>query len=203
MLKGMKLTKLRRWAVTDTDRFIWRHIGFLLFCLLAIWLTVKSIHKDVKCIMNIKCIMHELYIFCIIIFLYLSCSVLRLTKTYQSSTMGHSFLLPPSLLSIESKLMRSILVDDMERKGKEGKEGGANHPYLQPLGRITKDADQRGRVEGILKATLEATIWAILDHGVQLWCKGWFYRGCFDFHFNILVRMISSFAMKKIHRVKL
>ena len=84
--------------------------------------------------------------------------------------MGQSYLLAPSLLSMVSELMRSILVHDMERKGKErkgkerkgkegkGRRGGANHPYLQPLGCITKDADQHGRVEGILKATLAATI---------------------------------------------
>ena len=63
--------------------------------------------------------------------------------------------------------MRSILVD-MEKKGKEGKKGGANYPYLQPLGWIMKDADKRGLVEGILKATLAATIRPILDHGAQL-----------------------------------
>ena len=57
--------------------------------------------------------MHELYIFRMIIFLYLSCYVLKRIKDQQSSTMGQSCLLPPSLLSIELELMRSIPVNDM------------------------------------------------------------------------------------------
>ena len=64
----------------------------------------------------------------------------------------------------------------------EMKGGGANHPYLQPLGWIMKDADQHGQDKGILKAYWRHIKGTAGSHYSthtcpQLRCKGWFYWG--------------------------